>query len=203
RAALFVGPMLDRWTSGVTGSDGPEARLVVLQAAATSAQPVKDERSIAVPLVLDWTSVAVLYAEHDAAPDDGWSRPIELLARSASARLAYSTAWRTAQVQQRLTPAPRSTTTGHSAASETQSDEAEQAARRYARLLVSEIKLYNEAAVREGREKRDLGRRLASDIERARRLYEERISSTVPGRSQYFQQELVQTLAGGDPSLLG
>ena len=41
-------------------------------------------------------------------------------------------------------------------------------ARRYARLLVSEIKLYNEAAVRLGRQKRDLLERLKPEIERAR-----------------------------------
>ena len=82
------------------------------------------------------------------------------------------------------------------------SDE-ESGARRYARLLVSEIKLYNEAAVRDGRERRDLLARLRPEIERARRLYEERVPATVGGRGLYFQQELVQTLAGGDPGLLG
>ncbi len=45
--------------------------------------------------------------------------------------------------------------------------EDDSSARRYARLLVSEIKLYNEAAVRTGREKRDLLNRLAPEIERA------------------------------------
>jgi hypothetical protein len=78
-----------------------------------------------------------------------------------------------------------------------------QGARRYARLLVSEIKLYNEAAVRTGREQRDLLRRLRAEIDRAQRLYEERVPSAVGGRQVYFQQELVQTLADGDPALLG
>jgi hypothetical protein len=78
-----------------------------------------------------------------------------------------------------------------------------QSARRYARLLVSEIMLYHEAAVREGRQHRDLGRRLSAEIERARRAYDERVASTVPDRHRHFHQELVQTLAGGDPALLG
>jgi hypothetical protein len=76
-------------------------------------------------------------------------------------------------------------------------------ARRYARLLVSEIKLYNEAAVRVGRERRDLLTRLRPDIDRARRLYEERVPQTVASRDHLFQQELVHTLAEGDPALLG
>jgi len=83
------------------------------------------------------------------------------------------------------------------------SDADQEAARRYARLLVSEIKLYNESAVRMGREKRDLLKRLRPEVERARRLYEERVSSAVAGRAQYFEQELRQTLADGDASLLG
>ena len=51
--------------------------------------------------------------------------------------------------------------------------EADEAARRYARLLVSEIKLYKEGAVTEGRAERDLGHRLKGEIDRARGLYEE------------------------------
>ena len=37
----------------------------------------------------------------------------------------------------------------------------------------------------------------------ARRLYDERIAPSIPSRDVYFQQELVQTLADGDQSLLG
>jgi len=94
-------------------------------------------------------------------------------------------------------PASRSSASAAGAADD------DQAARRYAKLLVSEIKLYNEVAVRVGREKRDLLTRLQPEVERARRLYEERVPAAVAGRRQYFQQELLHTLADGDPSLLG
>ena len=83
----------------------------------------------------------------------------------------------------------------------TASDE-DSSAKRYARLLVSEIKLYNEAAVRAGREHRDLMTRLRPEIDRARRLYEERVPASV-GRYSLFEEELVQTLAEGDAALLG
>jgi hypothetical protein len=63
--------------------------------------------------------------------------------------------------------------------------------------------LYNEAAVRLGREKRDLLVRLKPEIDRARKLYEQRISSSIDSRSALFQQELIQTLADGDAALLG
>jgi hypothetical protein len=77
------------------------------------------------------------------------------------------------------------------------------AARRFARLLVSEIKLYNEQKVQEGRVEGDLYSRLREDIDRSRQMYDKRIAPEVTGRYDYFHQELVNTLAEGDPSKLG
>jgi hypothetical protein len=79
----------------------------------------------------------------------------------------------------------------------------EDAARRYARLLLSEIRMYHEPLVDAGRRSRDLRTRLRGEIDRARRLYEARVPPAVRERSDYFEQELVRTLADGDRSLLG
>ncbi len=76
-------------------------------------------------------------------------------------------------------------------------------AKRFARLLVSEIKLYNEAQVSAGRENRDLYDRLKDDIERSRRMYLERVPEHIHSTTNYFYEELVRTLANGDPILLG
>ena len=76
-------------------------------------------------------------------------------------------------------------------------------ARRFARLLVSEIKLYNEPKVKEGRSKSDIYERLREDIDRSREMYEKRVAPPVAARHDYFHQELVNTLAEGDPSKLG
>ena len=81
-------------------------------------------------------------------------------------------------------------------------DEAEESARRYAKLLVSEIKLYHEPAVLAGRRDRDLISRLGGEIARARSLYEARVPQAVRMRGDYFRDELVKTLANGDSSLL-
>jgi hypothetical protein len=78
-----------------------------------------------------------------------------------------------------------------------------ESAQRYARLLLSEVKLYNESAVEEGRRDGNLLARLGPEIERARRLYEEKIPAVVRERVDWFDQELVRTLAGGDAALLG
>lgn len=76
-------------------------------------------------------------------------------------------------------------------------------ARRFARLLVSEIKLYNESKVDEGRKRRDLYERMKEDIDRSRQMYEERIPEDVRRQSNYFYEELVRILADGDSELLG
>jgi hypothetical protein len=76
-------------------------------------------------------------------------------------------------------------------------------ARRFARLLVSEIKLYNEAKVAEGRRNYDLYERLKDDIDRSRQMYEKRVSPSVAAKFDYFYDELVHTLGEGDPAKLG
>ena len=76
-------------------------------------------------------------------------------------------------------------------------------ARRFARLLVSEIKLYNEQKVTDGRRNGDLYGRLKDDIERSRQMYEKRVTPAVATKADYFYDELVNTLAEGDVSKLG
>ena len=77
------------------------------------------------------------------------------------------------------------------------------AARRTARLLVSEIRLFHEPAVNEGRRHRNLLTRLAPEIEKARQAYNEQVPAGVRAHTDYFHQELIKTLAGGDAALLG
>ncbi len=87
-----------------------------------------------------------------------------------------------------------------------QSDEEVRAhndARRFARLLVSEIKLYNEQKVVEGRRSHDLYERLKEDIDRSRQMYEKRVSASVAAKFDYFYDELLHTLGEGDPGKLG
>lgn len=76
-------------------------------------------------------------------------------------------------------------------------------ARRFARLLVSEIKLYNEQKVKEGREAKDLYERLKEAIDRSREMYDKRVQPPVASKFDYFNYELVNTLADGDEANLG
>lgn len=76
-------------------------------------------------------------------------------------------------------------------------------ARRFARLLVSEIKLYNEQKVREGRQAGDLYIRLREAVDRSREMYDKRVAPPVAAKFDYFNYELVSTLAEGDENKLG
>ncbi|HEX8370440.1 MAG TPA: hypothetical protein VF604_17970 [Pyrinomonadaceae bacterium] len=76
-------------------------------------------------------------------------------------------------------------------------------ARRFARLLVSEIKLYNEQKVKEGREANDLYERLREAIDRSREMYDKRVQPSVAAKFDYFHYELVNSLGDGDESRLG
>ena len=76
-------------------------------------------------------------------------------------------------------------------------------ARRFARLLVSEIKLYNEKKVLEGRQSRDLYDRLREAIDRSREMYDKRVQPPVAARFDYFHYELLNALAEGNAERLG
>jgi hypothetical protein len=76
-------------------------------------------------------------------------------------------------------------------------------ARKIARLLVSDIRLYNEAAIEEGKRHNDISARLRDDIDRARQTYNERVPDSVRSTTNYFHEELVRSLADGNPDALG
>ncbi len=76
-------------------------------------------------------------------------------------------------------------------------------ARRFARLLVSEIKLYNEKKVTEGRDANDLYERLREAIDRSREMYDKRVQPPVAAKFDYFHYELVNSLADGEANRLG
>ncbi len=76
-------------------------------------------------------------------------------------------------------------------------------AKRFARLLISEIKLYNEQRVIEGRANRDIYVRLKRDIDRSREMYAKRVSPQVSRKVDYFHDEIIRILGENDPSTLG
>jgi hypothetical protein len=81
-------------------------------------------------------------------------------------------------------------------------DEAHEKARRFAKLLVEEIKLYNQTKVAEGRARSDLYSRLREDIEKSRSAYQRRYGESVTD-VDYFSQELMRILADNNRAVMG
>lgn len=85
------------------------------------------------------------------------------------------------------------------------SEEAElhKKAKRFAKLLVEEIMLYNQAKVAQGKKNQDLYVRLRDDIEKSRATYDKRYGEGPAASANYFNQELIRILADNDVSLMG
>ena len=160
---------------------------------------------IALPIALGGDVVAVLYADAGSSRSEARSPnpesrllqadALEILTRYAARRIEALTAFKVARSLTAAAPTPEAPVTAAD-------EDEEAAARRYARLLISEIKLYHEDSVAAGRRDGDLGIRLGGEISRARALYEQRVPPHVRQRGPYFEDELVRTLADGDRSLL-
>ena len=173
------------WRAWRTSGFDQEPDVATLAAVAADAS--HDSRGrVRLPLAISGETVGALYAE------DGRLTALEILVRHAARCLESMTAFKTARALARQDQHP---------GDETGSDD-EVSARRYARLLVSEIKLYHEAEVVAGRRERDLMSRLGGEITRARVLYDQRVPSHVRRRADYFHDEVVRTLAEGDASLV-
>jgi flagellar biosynthesis/type III secretory pathway protein FliH len=200
RAGVWVirAGRLHHWRStGAAAAAEPDLALddrgAVAEAARKNSVATSDD-TLAVPIAMAGQVVAVLFAIPSAN-----SGAIEILARYAARCLEALTAFKAART---LTEQPGEPSMESRVASDEASVEEDASARRYARLLVSEIKLYHEAAVVDGRRDRDLATRLGGEIARARVLYEQRVPPQVRKRADYFHDELVRTLANGDATLL-
>jgi len=82
-------------------------------------------------------------------------------------------------------------------------EEVHKKAKRFAKLLVDEIKLYNQGKVNEGRQNRDLYDRLKEDIEKSKATYDKRYGSTPAASANYFNDEIVRVLADNDAAIMG
>jgi hypothetical protein len=204
---LVRGGLLHRWQPAGAGDpetpagQSPEEAGGAIAEAISRNAATHDEHVLAAPIALAGQVVAVFSAARDASTAHLPLRTeyLELLVRYTARSLESLTAFKTARA---LTQQGEPAATAVPPSVVDEAGEEDASARRYARLLVSEIKLYHEAAVVEGRRDRDLASRLGGEIARARVMYEQRVPDHVRLRGDYFHDELVRTLANGDASLL-
>ncbi|HML17685.1 MAG TPA: hypothetical protein VK419_11685 [Bryobacteraceae bacterium] len=80
---------------------------------------------------------------------------------------------------------------------------AELSAKRFAKVKIAEMQLYQAPAVKAGRAARDLYGALRPQIDAARQAFEQRFLRPGNGIADYLHAELVGTLANDDATLLG
>ncbi len=71
-------------------------------------------------------------------------------------------------------------------------------ARRMARVLISDLTMYDPVQVRIGLEKDDLFERLGAEIERARAYYRDKVDAALPDREKIFAHAVVDVLVYGN-----
>jgi hypothetical protein len=169
-----------------------------------------DDQCVVLPLVVKDKVAAVIYADAGTAPGgmldasglQALTRFAAVWLELAALRKAGGPATEEAPPPQ---PAAMAATAASSAVTPAASDEDElhKKARRFAKLLVEEIKLYNQPRVEEGRQHKDLYDRLKVDIEKSRSTYDKRYAESAVASANYFTQELIRILADNDVSLMG
>jgi hypothetical protein len=166
--------------------------------------PPAEENCLVLPLVVKDKVAALIYADTGAAPNGA----LDASALSALTRMAALWLELTALRKAGVTATDDAQTVAAAASFATAApapveDELHRKARRFAKLLVEEIKLYNQPRVAEGKHNRDLYERLRVDIEKSRATYQKRYGETPVAGADYFNQELIRILADNDVSLMG
>src|SRR5262249_27954734 len=172
-----------------------------IAAVARTNAPASHAEISASPLTIAGEVVAVLVTASPQPPAPS-PEATDVLALYASRALESITAFKTARALSRQADETASMHREPAATMSAADVENHASAQRYAKLLVSEIKLYHEADVVSGRRDRDLMARLGGEIARARMMYDQQVTPDVRQHTDYFHVELVRTLAAGDASLL-
>lgn len=172
-----------------------------------------DGNCAVLPLVVKEKVAALIYADAGKLPDNTVDlSALTLLCRYTALWLelvALRKAGVTAPAEEghahTAAPAPPAPVAAEAdaAAMATPEDDAHKKARRFAKLLVDEIKLYNQSKVTEGKQNHDLYDRLREDIEKSRAAYDKKFSGTPASSANYFTQELIRVLADNDVTLMG
>jgi hypothetical protein len=169
-----------------------------------------DGQCLVLPLVVKDKVAAMIYADAGTVPGGTLdSSGLQALTRFAAIWLelaALRKAGGSATADEATPSQPAAAVAASApalAASGSEEDELHKKARRFAKLLVEEIKLYNQPKVDEGKQHKDLYDRLKVDIEKSRSTYDKRYAESAVASADYFTQELIRILADNDASLMG
>lgn len=197
----FAGAQLDRLMAlSGGGPEETEEKKARLPEPEQEHEREEDQESAAAP--------ETAQAEPEPAKQEPWEEAVNQgAARQASESAAVEEKPAPPPAPEPIPEAPPPPAPGSAAPDVSQLSEEEQKyhkdAKRFAKLLVSEIDLYNKTKVADGRKNKDLYKRLKSDIERSRLTFQKRFAKTAGKQFDYFHEELIRTLATNDASLMG
>ena len=184
---------------------------------------------VGLPVRVGGKAVALIVAERSTGEEPWSPAALSLLCQAARLRLELDLAWRRLKSAAAVpapmpapvpvaaeAPAPAPAPEPVAAApaeppteiapwtdpTETPSDPRREEARRFARLVATDIRLYNEEAVVVGRREGDLSARLQDQIARGREAFSRRFPDLGAPGVKLLDEAFVQVLAGGDASLL-
>jgi len=153
--------------------------------------------AVACAIRMDGRPIALVVGERNPGEEPWLSEGLALLVSVTQLRLEVNLARRrTAATEEE---AAASST---AEAPEPQPSAEIEVARRYARLVATDIRLYNEEAVMLGRRNGDLAERLGEHLDRGKETFVRRHGDLGPSGIELLHEAYVQVLAAGDPALL-
>jgi hypothetical protein len=190
---------------------------------AASEQPVSESQSVSADLdfgqppaaeVIGMTisvvnkPIAIIVIERSSDEEPWLPSVVSLLVRVAQLRLDLDLAQRRlksgTQAQPAAEPEPvaEAAEPAEAAPTDPEDEQRMEAARRYARLLATDIRLYNEEAVVLGRKHGDLMDRLSTHLDRGKKTFLSRHGDLGPAGLRILHEAYVQVLAAGNDSLM-
>jgi len=185
---------------------------------------------VALPVRVGGKAVALIVAEREPGEQPWSPAALSLLCQAARLRLELDLAWRRLKnlqgapveaapvpepvavrepvavlepvTMESAAPSPATEIAPWSEPTGRETDPRREEARRFARLVATDIRLYNEEAVVLGRREGDLRDRLADPMTRGREAYAKRFPDLGTAGATLLEEAFVQVLAGGDASLL-
>jgi hypothetical protein len=141
-------------------------------------------------------------AQQAPPPAQAAEQPAYAAASAPAASSSFTPETAQAAVAVAAAASAQSAPSSSAAAPAAADEETRDRARRFAKLLVEEIKLYNQEKVAEGRIHGDLYTRLREDVDKSRAAYQKRYGERVQD-IDYFRQELIRILADDNPAAMG
>jgi hypothetical protein len=216
-------PAESGWLAALAAEDDVRWRTLTAEESAPDFGQGPYDEAVGLPVRVGGKAVAIVIAER-AAGEAPWSpAALSLLCQAARLRLELDLAWRrlksltgstSGQPRSQVSPGAASAAAPAEPISPTEltpwgepaggkdADPRHEEARRYARLVATDIRLYNEEAVVSGRKQRDLAGRLDEQMKRGREAFARRFPDMGADGAVLLQEAYVQVLAGGDSSLL-